>query len=109
MTGALLLLVVLILTTLILIAFSNTESNDVSEPTDGRSVQSHDQRHESEVGGLHDLSATPLRGSGSLCSSARGDGGRASTHRPHSGEVTRGRVVRSLYTKPPANPRGAHV
>lgn len=100
MTGALALLAVLIVTTLLLIAFSDPYTVNVSTSTDGRRVQLHEQRHEGETGQLHDLAATPLRRSSDLCSSARGDGSRSSTHRPHPGEVTRGRVVRSVFTKP---------
>ena len=108
MGGALWLLLVLIATTLLLRPLSDLkEIGDVAG--DRRRVQLHDQRHEGEVGRLHAIARTPVRGSEHVRGTARGDGGRASGSDLLGGKDTRAGAFSRLREESPRRPNATQT
>ena len=104
MAGALSLLLLLIMTTVILRGFSNDTLAYVSTRELQAGIQPHDNGHEGQIGRLPIVAGTPLRGSGSLRSSERGDGRAASSGCLRTSEDPGGRPFSRLREEPRPHP-----
>ena len=109
MAGALSLLLLLIMTTLILRVFSEVTSAHVFSSNLRSRIRGDDLRHAQQIEGLPVVAATPVRGPSGVRSSTGGNGGAAGCGSVRRGEIARTGTFTRLREESGSNSRGTQV